>query len=657
LGDLTAAQTHITPSTPMGANLIGDGATFRVWAPRATHVYVALGGADDYQPQPQDELVKDPATGHWTGYFPGVVDGTKYRFFVVGPGGSGFKRDPWARELELYDYPDCDGIVRDPSSYPWHDRDFWPPAFNDLVVYQFHVGRFFARDGAGRDRRPGRVAKFLDALDRIEYLADLGVNALQPLPVVEFAGEWSLGYNGTDIFSPEMDYGVDPADLPPYLERVNDLLAKKGFAPLTLEHLAGQVNQLKAFVDVCHVYGLAVLVDVVYNHAGGGFDAQSIDHFDFPESPDGRNSLYFSGEEWAGGRVFAFDRPDVRAFLIGNAKMLLDEYHADGLRFDEVSVIDAKGGWSFCQDLTETLRYDRPAAALIAEYWGEQPWLAVWHPPAGMGFDLGYADELRDGVRDVLEQVAGGAGAPVDLGLLRRGLERPWNLPFAWQAYNCIENHDLILDADGDHRKPRIVRLADPTNSRSWYARSRARVATGLLLTAPGVPMLFMGQEFLEDKLWSDNPNRDDVLIWWDGLEGEDRHMGDFHRFTRDLISLRHRHPALRSDPIHVYATDHANRVLAFNRWVPGVGRDIVVVASLGESTYYNHSYSLGFPRAGDWHEVFNSDLYDHFANPWAQGNPGGVTAGGPPLHGLPHSAQITIPANSLLVFARDLGD
>ena len=151
--------------------------------------------------------------------------------------------------------------------------------------------------------------------------------------------------------------------------------------------------------------------------------------------------------------MFAFDRPDVRAFLIGNARMFLDEYHADGLRFDEVSVIDAKGGWSFCQDLTQTLRYDKPAAALIAEYWGEHPWLAVWRPPDGMGFDLGYADGLRDGVRGVLAQVAGGASAPVDLDRLRRGLERPWNLPFAWQAYNCIENHDLVLDADGDHRQ------------------------------------------------------------------------------------------------------------------------------------------------------------------------------------------------------------
>ncbi|GIH97757.1 hypothetical protein ACFFMN_03490 [Planobispora siamensis] len=403
---MPVSQQHITRSTPMGANLVADGATFRVWAPGAEHVHVALGGIADYWPTANDELVKDVTTGHWTGYFPGVVDGTKYRFFIQGPGGSGFKRDPWARELELHGYPDCDGIVRARDSYPWHDEDFQTPAFNELIVYQFHIGVFHARDHRGRDIRPYRVAKLLDALDRIEYLADLGVNAVQPLPFVEFQGEWSLGYNGTDLFSPEMDYCVAPENLGPYLDRVNALLKAKGCPPLEPRQLSGQVNQLKAFVDVCHLYGIAVLADVVYNHAGGGFDPQSIDHFDFPAHPHAGNSLYFSGDGWAGGRVFAFHRPPVRDFLIENAKMFLTEYHADGLRFDEVSVIDAKGGWFFCQNLTQTLRHHKPTAVLIAEYWGEHRWLAVWRPPQGMGFDVGYSDQLRHGVRDALGRVS-----------------------------------------------------------------------------------------------------------------------------------------------------------------------------------------------------------------------------------------------------------
>lgn len=650
---MAASQDHIHESTPMGANLVANGATFRVWAPGANEIHVVLGGVDHFQPNPECELVKNHATGHWTGFVPGVEDGTKYRYHIVGPGGSGFKRDPWARELEFDGYPNCDCIVREEDTYPWHDASYSPPAFQDLIVYQLHIGVFYACDEQGHDVRKNRVSKFLDALGRIEYLADLGINALLVLPITEFQGPWSLGYNGSDMFSPEMDYCVKPSELGPYLKRVNRLLAQKAMPPLTSQQLSGQINQLKAFVDICHLYGIAVIADVVYNHAGGGFDSQSIDHFDFPANPDRYNSIYFSGAEWAGGKVFAYQKPEVRDFLIQNAKMYMGEYHADGMRFDEVTVIDGNGGWFFCQDLNRTLNHVKPKGIQIAEYWGEHRWLSVWDPPGGMGFEMGYADLLREGIRTVIAEAAGGANAAIGMGRLRDGLHKPWNFPFAWQAFHYIENHDFHLDADGDHRKPRIARLADWNNPRSWYARSRARVATGLLLTATGVPSIFMGEEFLEDKLWSDSPERSDLFIWWQGLE-EDGNMRDFHMFTRDLIWLRRRLPALRSEPVNVFHTDDHNRIFAFHRWVPGEGRDLVVVVSLREETFYDHSYALGFPLPGHWKEIFNSDYYDQFPNPWVQGNPGGVSADGPPLHGLPHSAGITVPANGLLVFARD---
>jgi 1,4-alpha-glucan branching enzyme len=83
----------------------------------------------------------------------------------------------------------------------------------------------------------------------------------------------------------------------------------------------------------------------------------------------------------------------------------------------------------------------------------------------------------------------------------------------------------------------------------------------------------------------------------------------------------------------------------------------VVIVVSLREQTFENRSYNLGFPLPGDWYEVFNSDVYDSFPNPWTQGNGGTISADGPALHGLPYSAGITIPANGVLVFARDKGD
>jgi 1,4-alpha-glucan branching enzyme len=310
-----------------------------------------------------------------------------------------------------------------------------------------------------------------------------------------------------------------------------------------------------------------------------------------------------------------------------------------------------------CQQLNQALHAEHPRAALIAEYWGEPRRLAVTQPPGGMGFDAAYSEGLRDGVRGALAQASRGAAEVIDLEPIARELRRPLDEPLAWPTYNCLENHDLVLDADGDHRKPRVARLADPSNPRSWYARSRARAATGLLLTSPGIPMLFMGQEFLEDKLWSENPHREDLFLWWAGVDGADKHMADFHRFTRDLIRLRRAQPALRGAATSVFHVDQANRILAFQRWLAGAGRTVVVVVSLSESSFEAGSYGLGFPRAGTWLEVLNSDYYDNLPNPNVRGNGGAVQADGPPRDGFDASAGLTIPANSILVFARDAGD
>src|ERR1700760_4871623 len=242
---MPASQENVASSTRMGATLLPDGVVLRFWAPTAERVHACF----DESEQVDDDLeLAGDGRGMWTGYFPGVRAGRKYRFYSTGTGSAGFKRDPHARELELYGYPDCDSVIVDTGDYPWHDQQWTPPAFADLIVYQFHVGVFSAVDAAGRDFRPHRTAKLLDAVQRVPYLARLGVTAVQPLPVVEFQGEWSLGYNGTDLYSPEMDYCVDPDDLEPYLTIVNDLLAPKGQPPLAAAHLEGQANQLRAFV-------------------------------------------------------------------------------------------------------------------------------------------------------------------------------------------------------------------------------------------------------------------------------------------------------------------------------------------------------------------------------------------------------------------------
>jgi 1,4-alpha-glucan branching enzyme len=157
------------------------------------------------------------------------------------------------------------------------------------------------------------------------------------------------------------------------------------------------------------------------------------------------------------------------------------------------------------------------------------------------------------------------------------------------------------------------------------YARSRNRVATTLLLTAPGIPMLFMGQEILEDKPWHDDIRFwSQFMTWWDGLS-VDRSMRDFLRFTQDLIQLRRRYLALCGEGIRVPQVHNHDRIIVVHRWLEGEGRDLLVVASFNEVTL--DGYPVDLPWPGRWQEVFNGDVHDHFPNPWPAGNGGSVFA------------------------------
>jgi 1,4-alpha-glucan branching enzyme len=147
------------------------------------------------------------------------------------------------------------------------------------------------------------------------------------MPIQEFQTQFSLGYNGTDYFSPEMDFAVQDGDLGPYVAQCNALLDAKSLRRYDMSDLRGEMNQLKALIDLCHVHGLAVILDVVYNHAGGDFGDQSMYFLDRQSTAGGNgNSLYFTDRGHAGGLVFDYGKPQVSDFLIQNAKFFLNEY-------------------------------------------------------------------------------------------------------------------------------------------------------------------------------------------------------------------------------------------------------------------------------------------------------------------------------------------
>ena len=643
----------------MGANLIAGGATFKVWAPSARGVYLngTFASVTDWQKDGSPLLLVKDGNGYWTGFLAGVADGDEYKFYVVGPqGGSvGYKRDPYARELT----PSPPGIgfptlvncivraesTADPHGYPWHDGPYVTPDFSNLILYQLHVGAFAAA--------APRYGNFLDVIAKIPYLVALGVNAIQPLPITECQTSPSQGYNGADYFSPDMVFTeYSPVTMNTYLNMVNGLLAQKGQPPLTDAQLEGGANQLKAMVDLCHLYGIAVFLDVVYNHAGDfDGDDECLFFWDRQAGADNNDSLYFIDRGYVGGLAFALWKQEVRQFLIDNASFLLSEYHADGFRYDQVSQLlsdNSTEGWPFCQALTNTVRYIHPRALQNAEYWpsdfsADTSAIVRSAAAGGTGFDAVQHDALRLAIRGAIRGASYGGQGPLDMTSIANSLLPP-GLPFVWNAVTCVENHDLV-HVGSDARMPV---LADGSDAVSFYARSRAKVATGILLTAPGIPHLFMGQEYLENQQWNDNPVNGNSLSVARLSEGY-KPFVDQLRFTQDLIRLRWSQPGLRGQSVHAFHVHDQNRVLAFHRWIEEQGRDVVVVVNLADSPYFG--YDLGFPSCGHWLELFNSDVYDNWVNPLLVGNNGGIDANGGPLHTLPASASIVLPPRAILVF------
>jgi 1,4-alpha-glucan branching enzyme len=649
------SQQNVDSTTPSGATLVPGGATFRVYAPRARAVYLnGTFGGNAYSGQTVDRLLSKNAYGYWTGFQAGARDGDTYRFWIEGQGSTGYKRDPYARELVSTGFPNCLCVLRSTNGYPWHDTKFRTPDFTDMVVYQVHVGVYAIN-------KCGVASNFLDVACKLPYIADLGVNVLQPLPVDEQEVNPGLGYGGADLFSPDFPYVAAKDDLPAYLVRINRILADQGQALLALADIQSGPAQLKVMVDLCHVHGIAVAFDVVYNHTGGFYkDDNGIFFFDrLANTGNNNDSLYCTDQDrGTGGLAFAMWNNDICKYLLENARFYIDEFHADGFRYDEISILlstNRESGWDFCRRLTDQQRGLRPRFLQNAEFWpNSQSYIPDTFQPivqaaagGGAGFDVVQHDGLRRAIRDAVGAASGGAAAQVSLSSIAGALY-PSGLDHAWRTVTCVENHDIVKVGQSDVRIPW---LADSADRRSWYARSRSRFATAVLLTAPGIPQIFMGQEFLQDSQWTADPAGGANLLWWDGVNGEDAAMVNHLRFTRELVALRANHPALRGDNVHPYYVCDPDRVLAYHRWIEGIGQDVIVVASLSESTWW--TYDLGFPIAGFWKEIFNSDVYDNWVNPKVAGNGAGVSANGGPMHGFVASASVIIPANGVVVFAK----
>ncbi len=388
--------------------------------------------------------------GTFVGSVPGVRAGDRYRYRVDG-------RGPFPDPASRFQPEGVHGPseVVDASAFRWNDSGWTGIALEDLVLYELHVGTFTP------------AGTYAGVIGRLPYLRDLGVSAIELLPLGDFPGERNWGYDGVAPFAPARFYG--------------------------------RPDDLRRLVDEAHGHGLAVLLDVVYNHFGpdGAYLGQFSPHYFSARKPTPWGAaLNLDGEHARG----------VREFLIENALHWVHEHHLDGLRLDATHALRDEGSRHLLAEMQFRLRASARERRLLLIAEDNRNWSRVVRPEAeaGYGLDAQWSDDFHHQLRRILAgdhegYYADYRGSVGDLaktvrdGWLYRGEysvyhekargEDPAGLPPRSFVF-YLQNHDQVGNrAHGE----RLHHQIDPA---AW------RAATVLLLTAPEVPLLFMGQEW-----------------------------------------------------------------------------------------------------------------------------------------------------------------
>ncbi len=440
-------MTDWTRRSPIGAELasIGEpGVHVRVWAPSRSKIAVVACGRE-----PREIVLGREPGGYASGFVSGLAAGDGYRFRL--DDGAQLFADPASRFQP--DGPLGVSQVIDPSAFAWTDAGWRGIEPHRHVIYELHVGTFTP------------AGTWAAASAELPYLAELGVTTIELMPVAEFAGGRNWGYDGVNLFAPA--------------------------------HVYGTPDDLRRFVDRAHQLGLAVILDVVYNHLG----------------PSG-NTLgafapaYFRQDrasDW--GDAINFASPPVREFYLENAASWISEFHLDGLRFDATQAIYDASEEHIIAAIARRARTAAPErrvwlvaenepqdATLVRRFGLDAMWNDDFHHTARVAA-TGVIDGYLQGYRGTTYELV----AAIRHGLLYQGQIYAWQrnprgtstrgLRRA-QLVNYLENHDQAANFGFGER---LIELTDP---------ARLRALTALLLLSPAVPMLFQGQETGSRRPW-----------------------------------------------------------------------------------------------------------------------------------------------------------
>lgn len=553
----------MTKQWALGAVVHAGGVHFRVWAPFAESVHVTGDFNNwDYASLPLDKA----EDGTWSGNVPDAKDGEEYQYVIKYKGKQLLRNDPRARQLTS----SGDKTVIVGATFDWGSDNFVLPATQELLIYEMHVGTFNRPD-------PEVPGTFTTAIEKLDYLAQLGVNAVEVMPINSVWEDKWWGYTPINLYAIDAAYGGRHAFM--------------------------------NFVKAAHERGIGVIADVVYNHLSTD-DAQNLWQFDGWNEND-KGGIYFyndwrSQTPWGETRL-DYGRPEVQAFIVEHAKQLLDECNVDGLRLDAILAIrkavtteftekaqDIPEGWHILQDITKTVA-DKPHTISIGEDLQGNEWITKPAKDGGAGFNAQWDASFAACVREVLDPATDEAR---DLEKIRYILNGQYNND-PWQRIIFTESHDTDAAGNGHARLDEEIAPGDATNI---YARKRSTLAAGLLLTAPGVPMLFQGQEFMETGAFNH----------WQPLDWENtKRFEGIVTLYQHLIKLRHNaygnSAGLLGGHINVFAVDGKAKWVAYHRWHEGgPGDDVVVVVNLSNDKRDN--IDLTFPQTGTWRPRFNSD-------------------------------------------------
>ncbi len=543
------------PAPGLGATPHPGGTTFKVWAPNAAQVFVS--GEFNAWNDTANELLLD-ADGVFAGEVAGATAGQQYQY-VVHHGTDVLRRsDPRARAVTNYN---GNSIIVDPSAFAW-TAPWQPLPFNQQVLYELHLGTF-------NPPAPGTKGTWASAMAKLDYLQQLGVNMLEVMPPNEFPGASSWGYSNN--------------------------------IPFAAEDLYGTPDDVRRFVDAAHAHGMGVVIDVVHNHYSSRSDPLQCFDGECPKN----NGVYFYADATLASTPWGprpnFAEPQVQAYIRDHAIMWLSEYRCDGLRWDSVSNIRGYNnggnpnptGAAMIQSINATLHQQFPGTLQVAEDFASGDVITQAAGKGGAGFDTQWDPSFFHPIDDTV--------------ITANDVDR--NMTSIHDAithrYNGVPSQRVLYSEDHDevaNGRSRIPEMISPGNAGSYAARKRSALAAAIVLTTPGIPMLFMGQEFLENGHFADT-----IPLDWSKTT---TYAGISQLYT-DLIKLRKNGggntAGLTGDNVNVFHVNNTAKVIAYHRWqTGGAGDDVVVVANFADKAFT--AYELGLPRAGTWHVRFNSD-------------------------------------------------